>query len=154
LGEKQQEAFEKIKEYLSTLPVLRAPKRGVPFKLCTAAEEKIIGTVLTQEDKGKEYVVAYLGRRLLDSKTRYAHIEKLCLSLYYACSKMRHYLLSSTYVVACHADVIKDMLYRPILWGRIGKWAYALIEYDLAFEPMKTLKGQVLANFLLSMVLI
>jgi hypothetical protein len=55
---------------------------------------------LTQEDKGKEYVIAYLGRRILDLETRYAHIEKLCLSLYYACSKMRHYLLSSTCVVA------------------------------------------------------
>jgi hypothetical protein len=97
----QQEVFEKIKEYLSTPPVLRAPRRGVPFKLYIVAEDKIIGDVLTQEDKGKEYVMAYLGRRLLDPETRYAHIEKLCLSLYYACSKMRHYLLSSTCVVAC-----------------------------------------------------
>jgi hypothetical protein len=97
----QQEAFKKLKEYLSTPLVLCAPRRGVPFKLYIAAEEKIIGVVLTQEDKDKEYVISYLGRRLLDPETRYAHIEKLCLSLYYACSKMRHYLLSSTCVVAC-----------------------------------------------------
>jgi hypothetical protein len=100
-GAKQQEAFEKIKEYLSTPPVLRAPRRGVPFKLYIAAEEKVIEVVLTQEDEGKEYVIAYLGRRLLDLETKYAHIEKLCLSLYFACAKMRHYLLSSTCVVAC-----------------------------------------------------
>jgi hypothetical protein len=78
-GAEQQEAFEKIKEYLSTPLVLCAPKRGVPFKLYIAAEEKIIGAVLTQEDKGKEYVIAYLGRRLLDPKTRYSHIEKFVL---------------------------------------------------------------------------
>ena len=42
--------------------------------------------VLTQEDEGKEYVIAYLGRHLLDPETRYAHIGKLCLSLYYACA--------------------------------------------------------------------
>ena len=96
---------------MSTPPVLRAPRRGIPFKLYVATEEKIIGDVLTQEDKGKEYVIAYLGRRLLDPETRYAHIEKLCLSLYYACAKMRHYLLSSTCVFACQADVIKHMLY-------------------------------------------
>jgi hypothetical protein len=148
LRAEQQEAFEKIKEYLSTPPVLRAPRRGVPFKLYIAAEEKIIGAVLTQEDKGKEYVIAYLGCCILDPEARYAHIEKLCLSLYYACSKMRHYLLSSTCVVACQADVIKHMLYRPILRGRIGKWAYALIEYDLTYEPLKALKGQVLADFI------
>jgi len=40
------------------------------------------------------------------------------------------------------------MLYRPILYRRIGKWAYALIEYDLIFEPLKTLKGQVLVYFI------
>ena len=91
-GAKQQEAFEKIREYLSTPPVLHAPRRGVPFKLFITVEEKI-GAILTQEDKGKEYVIAYLGRRLLDPETRYAHIEKLFLSLYYACSKLRHYLL-------------------------------------------------------------
>jgi hypothetical protein len=140
-GAEQQAAFEKIKEYLSTPSVLRAPRREVPFKLYIAAKEKIIGAVLTQEDKGKEYVIAYLGRRLLDPETRYVHIEKLCLSLYYACSKMRHYLLSSTCVVACQADVIKHMLYRPILQGRIGNWAYTLIEYNLAYEPLKALKG-------------
>jgi hypothetical protein len=40
------------------------------------------------------------------------------------------------------------MLYQPILHGRIGKWAYTLIEYDLTFGLLKTLKGQVLANFI------
>jgi len=74
-GAKQQEAFEKIKEYLSTPPVLHAPRRGVPFKLYIVAEEKIIGDVLTQEDEGKEYVIAYLGHRLFYPETRYAHIQ-------------------------------------------------------------------------------
>jgi ribonuclease HI len=40
------------------------------------------------------------------------------------------------------------MLYQPILCGRIGKWAYALIEYDLIYEPLRALKGQVLADFI------
>jgi hypothetical protein len=77
LGVEQQEAFEKIKEYLSTPLVLRTPRRGVSFKLYIVAEDKIIEVVLTQENEGKEYVIAYLGRRLLDPETRYAHIEKL-----------------------------------------------------------------------------
>jgi hypothetical protein len=152
-GAKQQEAFDKIKEYLSTPPVLRAPRRGVYFKLYITAEEKIISVVLTQEDSDKEYVISYIGRCLLDPETRYAHIEKLCLSLHYACSKLRHYLLSCTCVVACQADVIKHMLHRPILYGRIGKWAYALIEYDLSFEPLKTLKVKFLLILLFSVVL-
>jgi ribonuclease HI len=50
-------------------------------------------------------------------------------------------------IVACQTDVIKYMLHRPILSGRIGKWAYALIEYDLAYESLKSMKGQIVANF-------
>jgi hypothetical protein len=75
-------------------------------------------------------------------------VEKLCLSLYYACSKFRHYILSSSCVVACQYDVIQHMLLKPILSGRIGKWAYALVEYDLAYEPLRSMKGQVVADLI------
>ena len=79
----------------------------------------------------------------------YTFIEKLCLSLYHACTKLRHYLLSSTCIVVCQTNVIKHMLQKPILSGRIGKWAYALIEYDLACEPLKSMKGQIVADFII-----
>jgi hypothetical protein len=82
LGEKQQEAFEKIKFCLSTPPVLRAPKHGELFRLYIAAEEGVIGAVLTQGTEEKEHVITYLSRRLLDGETRYTFFEKLCL--YYA----------------------------------------------------------------------
>jgi hypothetical protein len=44
--------------------------------------------------------------------------------------------------------VIKYMLQNPIMSGRIGKWAYALIEYDLAYESLKSKKGQVIEDFI------
>ena len=94
--------------------VLKAPRRGVPFKLYIAAEEKVIGAVLTQETEGKEYILTYISRRLIDAETRYTFIEKLCLSLYHACTKLRHYLLSSSCIVACQTDVIRHMLQKPI----------------------------------------
>jgi ribonuclease HI len=93
-----------------------------------------------------------MSRRLLDAETRYVFVEKLCLSLYYACSKFRYYILSSSCIVACQYDVIKHMLLNPILSGRIGKWAYALVEYDLAYEPLRSMKGQVVANFIVDHV--
>jgi hypothetical protein len=58
-------------------------------------------------------------------------------------------LLSSTCIVACQADVIRHMLQQLILSGRIRKWAYALIEYDLAYEPLKSMKGQVIVDFII-----
>jgi hypothetical protein len=58
-------------------------------------------------------------------------------------------LLSSTCVIAGQADVIKHILQQPILSGRIEKWAYPLIEYDLAYESLKSIKGQVVADFII-----
>ena len=101
--------------------MLKAPRRGVPFRLYVAAEDKIIVAVLTQETEDKEYVITYISRRLIDAEIRYTFIEKLCLSLYHTCTKLRHYLLSSTCIVVCQIDVIKHMLQKPILSGRIGK---------------------------------
>jgi hypothetical protein len=69
--------------------------------------------------------------------------------LFYTCSKLRHYFLSSTCIVPCQADVIKHMLQQSIISERIGKWAYALIEYDLAYESLKSMKGQVVADFII-----
>jgi hypothetical protein len=40
------------------------------------------------------------------------------------------------------------MLQQSILSRKIGKWAYALIEYDLAYELLKSIRGQVVADFI------
>jgi hypothetical protein len=105
--------------------MLRAPKAENPIKMYIAAQEWVIGAVLLQKEDGKEFLVAYISWHLLDAETRYIFVEKLCLSLYYACSKFGHYILSSSCILACQYDVIKHMLLKTILSRRIGKWAYA-----------------------------
>jgi hypothetical protein len=85
--------------------------------------------------------VTYLSRRLMDVETRYTFVEKLCLCLFYACTKLICYLLSSPCTVSGQTDVIKYILHNPIMSGRICKWAYTLIEYDLAYESLKSMKG-------------
>ena len=57
-------------------------------------------------------------------------------------------MLSSTCIVTYQTDVIMHMLQKPILSGRIGKWAYALVEYDLAYESLKSMNGQIVADFI------
>jgi hypothetical protein len=128
--------------------MLKVPQVGVSFRLYIAVEDKVFGAALTQETEGKEHVVTNLSRRLVVAETRYTFIEKLCLCLFYACTKCRCYLLSSHCIVSGQTDVIKYMLQNPIMSGRIGKWAYALIEYDLAYEPLKAMKGQVVVDFI------
>jgi hypothetical protein len=94
------------------------------FQLYIIAEDGVIGAVLTQVIDGKEHIVTYLSWCLINAETRYSFIEKLCLSLFYAYSKLQHYMLSSTCIVACQADVIKHILQQLILSGRIKKCAY------------------------------
>ena len=130
------------KEYMKRPPVLVPPQQGKPFKLYVSADSQTIGSALMQEFKGKERVVFYLSRRLLDLETRYSPIKKLCLCLYFSCTKLRHYLLSAECTVVSKADVIKHMLTMPILNGRMGKWILALLEFDLRYELAKTVKGK------------
>ena len=56
--------------YLSSPSMLMASRRGVPFRFYVAAEDKVIGAVLTQETEDKEYVIMYISRRLIDAGTR------------------------------------------------------------------------------------
>jgi hypothetical protein len=94
---------------------------------------------------GKERVVFYLSRRMLDAKTRYPKIEKLCLCLFFTCTKLHHILLSAETVI-CKSDVIKHMLSAPVLKDQLGKWMFALSEFGIRYQPAKAVKGQALAN--------
>jgi hypothetical protein len=44
--------------------------------------------------------------------------------------------------------MIKYMLQQPILSGRIRKWAYALVVYDLTYESLRAMRGQVVTDFI------
>jgi hypothetical protein len=113
-----------------------------------AADTQTIGSTLIQEFEGKERVVAYLSRKLLDPETRYSAAEKLCLCVYYSCTKFRHYLFNAECVVYSKFDVIKHKLSMPILNGRIDKWILPLYEFELRFESAKAIKGQIIADFI------
>jgi len=40
------------------------------------------------------------------------------------------------------------MLSKPILHSRVGKWALALSEFSLNYQPLKAIKGQIVADFI------
>ena len=81
----------------------------------------------------------------MDADIRYSAIEKLCLCLYFSCIKLWHYLLSAECTIMCKDDVLKYMLSMLILNGRIGKGILALSEFDLRYESVKAIKGQIMA---------
>ena len=127
--------------------MLVPPQKHKPFTLYLSADDRAIGSTLIQEFEGKESAIYFVSRRLLDAETRYSPVERLCLCLYFSCTKLRHYLLSAECVVVSMDDVIRYMLSLPILNGRLGKWILALSEFDLRYESAKAVKGQAVADF-------
>jgi len=41
------------------------------------------------------------------------------------------------------------MLSKPILHSRVGKWALELTKYSLTYESLKSLKGQIVPDFII-----
>ncbi|CAN6547007.1 unnamed protein product [Malus baccata var. baccata] len=132
-GPPHQQAFNSIKAYLTSPPVLVPPQRGKPLKLYISASERSIGSLLAQNNEGgKEQAIYYLSRIPTEVETRYSPVERLCLALYFTASKLRHYMLPCHVHIIAKTDVIKYMLSKPMLTGRIGK----------------AVKGQAIADFL------
>jgi hypothetical protein len=52
-GAEQREAFERIKTYLTSPPVLQALRSGKDFMIYIATQDWVIGATLMQEDGGK-----------------------------------------------------------------------------------------------------
>ncbi|XP_074283794.1 uncharacterized protein LOC141608332 [Silene latifolia] len=98
------------------------------------------------EDR-KERALYYLSRTLVGAELNYAPIEKICLALVFAIQKLRHYMQAHTIHVVSKANPIKYILSRPVLSGRLAKWAMLLKQYDLVFVPQKAVKGQAIADF-------
>ncbi|KAM2766318.1 hypothetical protein COP1_022238 [Malus domestica] len=70
-------AFESIKKYLSSPPVLGAPVPGKPLILYIAAHESSVGALLAQENESqKEGALYYLSRTLTGAELNYSPIEK------------------------------------------------------------------------------
>ncbi|XP_059658865.1 uncharacterized protein LOC132305208 [Cornus florida] len=144
-----QRAFDQIKKYLSSPPVMMPPRKKWQMKLYLSAAEESIGAMLTQENEaGSEQAIYYLSRVLTPVECRYTPIEKLCLALYFAAMKLRVYMLLVLVYIVCQTDLIKYMLSRPLITCRIGKWALALMEFNFAYVPQKAIKGRALTNFL------
>ena len=74
-------------------------------------------------------------------------MEKLVLALVNAKKKLRQYFES--HPVTVYTDyLIRQILAKPNLSGRLTKWAIALGVYDISYLPQTMKKGQVLADVL------
>ena len=110
-GKEQQKAFDQIKEHLAHPPVVTPLAFGRPLKLYISATDDSISSLLAQDSKkGTERAVYYLSWLLNDAETRYTPIEKLCLSLFHACTKLEYYLLPRKVLEMCKIDIVQYLL--------------------------------------------
>jgi hypothetical protein len=113
--------------------VLVPPQQDRSFYIYLSVGDTSIVSIVVQIYDDKEKVVFYLNRRMLDMETRYYEIEKLCLCLFFTCTKLRHILLFAEIIVICKSDVINHMLSAPVLKGQLGKWMFTLSEFDIRY---------------------
>jgi hypothetical protein len=109
-------------------------------------EDTSIASVVVQVYDNKEKVMFYLSRRMLDTETRYHEMERLCLCLFFTCTKLRHILLFAEIIVIYKPGIIKHTLSAPVLKGQLVKWMFTLSEFDIRYQPAKAVKGQALAD--------
>ena len=119
--EQHQTTFDGIKGYLSKPPVLIPPLKSRPLKIYLSVAKESIGCLLAQnKSKSNEHIVYYLSRVLNSAETRYTPIKKLCLSLYFASTKLIHYLIESQVYVVSQTDLMKYMLSQPLIIEKSG----------------------------------
>jgi hypothetical protein len=87
--EKCAEAFQRLKELLTTTPILKVSDMDVDFLVCTDASKEGLGGVLMQANQ----VIAYISRRLRRHDENYVTHDLDLLAIVYALRVWRHYLI-------------------------------------------------------------
>nr|XP_016503538.1 PREDICTED: uncharacterized protein LOC107821616 [Nicotiana tabacum] len=92
--EECQKAFDRIKEYLSSPPVLVPPEPGKPLLLYLFVLDNEFGCMLGQhnETTKKEQAIYYLSKKFTPYEARYTLLERTCFALIWITQKLRHYL--------------------------------------------------------------
>jgi hypothetical protein len=71
-----QNAFERLRHFLTTAPVFAHPDFTKPFILDTDASGTAIGAVLSQVQDGREKVIAFASRSLTKTERKYCVTRK------------------------------------------------------------------------------
>ncbi|GJZ13865.1 reverse transcriptase domain-containing protein [Tanacetum coccineum] len=77
----------------------------------------------------------------------YTPMEKLVLSLVFAAKRLRRYFQAHPIAVITDQP-IKQIISRPDVAGRLQKWSVMLGEHNITYRPRTSVKGQILADFL------
>ena len=131
------------------LPTIQALAYKKPLLLYLALSPSDIGALIGQEDEGGiKQLVYYISRALKDVETRYPRLKRVCIAIFYASQRLRHYFLAYKVHLMTKSYAIKSLLRQPILSSRIAQWLLQLSQYDLKAGTPKAGKSQVIADLL------
>ena len=137
-----QEAFEELKEKITSQPVLALPKREGKFRVETDASGHAIGGVLSQEQEGKWKPIAFLSRTMQPAERNYKIYDNELLAIVEALAKWRQYLLDAaeTFKIWMDHKNLKYFREPHKLNGRQARWYLKLQDYDFILRhiPGKT----------------
>ncbi|CAL8996244.1 unnamed protein product, partial [Prunus brigantina] len=139
-------AFQSLKAYLTSPPLLSKPIPGEDLFVYLAVSNSAVSSALIREELGAQHPVFYTSKALLDAETRYPKLEKLILALLVSARKLRPYYQAHRVIVMTDFP-LRSILHSPDASQRLMKWAIELSQYDLLYRPKAAIKAHALADF-------
>ena len=139
-GKTQQEAFNKLKDLLSSPPVLGYANYDSPFDLHTDASSSGLGAVLYQKQNEEMRVISYANRGLKRSEKNYQAAKLEFLALKWAITEKLHdYLYGANFTVVTDNNPLTYALSKVKLDATNHRWLSALAPYDfnIIYRPGK-----------------
>jgi len=106
--ELQQEAFEELKQRLTTAPILKYPDFDRLFILATDASYHGFGATFSQLDRNrKEHPVAYASKSLTKGEVNYGATELECAAIVWAIEHFHKYLGTAKFILITDHSALK-----------------------------------------------
>ena len=140
-GDEEQNAFDALKQALSTPPILGYADCQLPFEVHTDASQKGLGAVLYQNQGGKQRVISYASRGLKRSEKNYPASKLEFLALKWAVTeKFNDYLYGTKFTVYTDNNPLTYALSKAKLDATGHRWLSALANYDFSiiYRPGRT----------------
>ncbi|GKB97899.1 putative reverse transcriptase domain-containing protein [Tanacetum coccineum] len=134
-GEKEENAFQLIKQKLCSAPILALPEGSEDFVVYCDASHKGLGVVLMQREK----VIAYASRQLKVYEKNYITHDLELGSVVFALKIWRHYLYGTRCTVFTDHKSLQHILDQKELNMRQRRWLELLSDYDcdIRYHPGK-----------------